>query len=292
MANAWCQWCDDMGSQECPCLSSQPRDILRWEAVDLEREAVDVEGEDHLLLDLTKPEIAIDAPSNEALGALLGTALAVRDSKPNCHASTFKNLGYKEIVAEAELLLFKRACLRLELIPPWDRVFFTSIAEGLLAQYQANICLNCSSLVREIDQEYNRFDICSRILREFLAQCDLAGEPIPSALRVWSANSRFTNPPARPKGKPRDNWYRDGLIVITVATLAYWTSKIATRNDETEPRDSICDAVACAFQRNGYSSINFTTVKRVWLNKAMTKDRKPIGPSILKRWRAEDSATS
>ena len=258
----------------------------------MEQEAVEVEGKDYLLLDLMQPEFAISAPLNGVLGVLLRTALAVRDSKPNCHAGTFKNLCYKEIVAEAERLIFEREGLRLKHIPPWDRLPFISISEGLLAQYRANICLNCPSLVREIHQKYDPFDIGNRILREFLAQCDLVGEPIPLALRDWSANSRFTNPPARPKGKPRINWYRDHLIVITIATLAYWTGKAPTRNDEPKLRDSICDAVACAFQRNGYSSVNFTTVKRAWLNKTMTNDRKPIGPSILKRWRAEDSATA
>ena len=281
-----------MGSQECPCLSSQPRDILRWDVVDLEQEAVEVEDKDYFLLDLTQPKFAIGAPLTELLGVLLRTALAVKDSKPNCHAGKFESLCYKEMIAEAERLLFERAGLRLKHIPPWDRVPFTSIAEGLLAQYRANICLNCSCLLREIQQECNPFDINNRILRELLAQCDLVGEPIPLALRDWSAHSRFTNPPARPKGKPRNNWYRDHLIVITIATLAYWTGKTPTRNDESKLRDSICDAVVCAFQRNGYSSVNFATVKRAWLNKAMTNDGKPIGPSILKRWRAEDSATA
>ncbi len=287
-----CKWCDDMGSRECPCLSSQPRDILRWDVVDLEQEAVEVEGKDYFLLDLTQQKFAICAPLNGVLGVLLRIALAVRDSKPNCHAGTFGSFCYEEIIVEAERLLFERAGPSLKHIPPLDRVPFTSIAEGLLTQYRANICLNCSCLLRKVHQERASFDISNRILRELLAQCDLVGEHIPLALRDWSANSRFTNPPARPKGKPRNNWYRDHLIIITIATLAYWTDKAPTRNDESRLRDSICDAVVCAFQRSGYSSVNFATVKHAWLNKAMTNDGKPIGPSVLKRWRAEDSATA
>ena len=103
-----------MGSQECPCLSSQPRDILRWDVVDLEQEAVEVEGKDYFLLDFMQPKFAIGAPLTGVLGVLLRTALAVRDSKPNCHAGTFKSLCYKEMVAEAERFLFEKAGLRLK----------------------------------------------------------------------------------------------------------------------------------------------------------------------------------
>ena len=209
-----------------------------------------MEGEDYLLLDLTSPEVAIDVPSNGVLSALLLFRLPVRDPKPDCPAGTFKHFNYEKIVVEAERLLFKVTDLTFDCMPPFSRTFFASAAEGLLSSYRAGVCLNCISFMKEIDREGDSM-VLRRILREFLVQCDLAGEPIPAALIKWSAESRFEQPPTGPKGRPIINWYRDGMIVLIVATLAYKTGRKATRNDATEPHHSVCDAVAFIFKKNG-----------------------------------------
>ena len=195
--------------------------------------------------------------------------------EPKIEVDRFREMSLDEMTERASSLLFGKG------IPGFESKFaknhspLDAQAEIWFYLYQQGVCLDCPALIDNADRSDEEAWLGQHFLRTLLGLFDQNGEPIPKALREWSAQSRLKAPQGKP-GRPPENWLRNRCIVHAVADLAYVTGKSPTRNDAS-PEGSPCDAVAKAFQAEGLS-LDAEEVTRVWT-------RKKKGSKFLERLR-------
>ena len=181
--------------------------------------------------------------------------------KPKIEVDRFKEMSLDEMTERASSLLFGKG------IPGFESKFaknhspLDAQAEIWFYLYQQGVCLDCPALTEDADRSDKKVWAAHRLMRTLLGLFDQNDEPIPKALREWSAQSRLKAPQGKP-GRPPENWLRNRCIVHAVADLAYVTGKSPTRN-EASPEGSPCDAVVKAFQAEGLS-LDAEEVTRVW----------------------------
>ncbi len=196
--------------------------------------------------------------------------------RPDFKPGARKKYSFDEMVRIARGLMYGTG------IPGLERKFeqspssFEARAEYKFHLYRQGGCLDCPALTDNADRSDEEAWLGQHSLRTLLGLFDQNGEPIPKALREWSAQSRLKAVKGK-RGNPRKLWLRNVYILHTVAVLAYVTGKYPSRNDEASHTESPCDAVVDAFKKEG---VHLTL--KVVLNAWFKENR---GPKLLERWR-------
>ena len=229
-----------------------------------------------------------------ATSALLSIVRTCGKGKPDCGYGQYSNLQFEEMVEFARHRLFVEGGLQSRSALSREELPFVNDAEVLLEKYRYGQCIDCPTLIRDAERDGEHGNKQHRLLRALLAQFDLDGEPLPLALRSWSAESRFRRPPPREEGRPRQNWIRDLHIIHTVAQLCFMTARDATHNaDRNRVWYSPLGAVARAFQQDQSAhGVSYNGLRSVWLNTKKRKDGRPVGPALLESWITENTADS
>ena len=195
---------------------------------------------------------------------------------PDFKAGARKEYSFDQMVRIARGLIFGTGIPGLERKIAQSPSSFEGPAEFKFHLYRQGVCLDCPALIDNADRSDEEAWLGQHSLRTLLGLFDQNGEPIPKALREWSARSRLKAVKGK-RGTPRRTWLRDVYILHTVAILAYATGKTPTRNDEASLTESPCDAVLDAFEKEG---VHLTL--KVVLNAWFKENR---GPKLLERWR-------
>ena len=196
--------------------------------------------------------------------------------RPDFKPGARKKYSFDEMVRIARGLMYGTG------IPGLERKFeqspssFEARAEYKFHLYRQGGCLDCPALTDNADRSDEEAWLGQHFLRTLLGLFDQNGEPIPKALREWSAQSRLKAVKGK-RGNPRRKWLRDVYILHTVAVLAYATGKTPTSNAASKNAKSACDAVFDAFKKEGVH-LTLKVVRNAWF-----KDSK--GPKLLERWR-------
>ena len=238
-----------------------------------------------------------EAHPDGATSAHLCDLETAQRGKPHAVAGQMRDLlDFDRMVRLARFLLFDKSMRdgsalnsmnrpRLDRLPKDGMVLVKSYAELLFESYRDGGCLRCTSLIKDAGRDGEPGREGERILRSLLGVFDQEGERIPRELRAWSAESRLEKPPPGGQGSPKRYGLRDRRIIHTVAYLAYLTDRDPTRKDKSEAK-SVCDAVALALQKNGFSVFTYQAAKTVW--RKTKKDGVALGPVMLERWKEQD----
>ena len=188
-----------MDSSRCPCFSDEPRRI----------EQVGEAFKRQWFKDKSQKEqsefVARRHPAG-ATSAILNIVRTCGKRKPDCGYGEYRHLRFEEMVAFARHRLFVEGGLQSRSSLSHDELPFVNDAEVLLEKYRYGQGIDCPTLIRDAERDGEHGNKQHRLLRSLLAQFDLNGEPLPLALRSWSAESRFQRPPPREEGRPRQNW--------------------------------------------------------------------------------------
>ena len=276
-----------MGSSHCPCFSDEPRGI----------EHVGEAFKRQWFKDKSQKEVSEFVARRHpdgAASAILNIVRTCGKGKPDCGYGEYSDLQFEDMVEFARHRLFVKGGLQSRSALSREELPFVNDAEVLLEKYRYGQCIDCPTLIRDAERDGEHSNKQHRLLRSLLAQFDLNGEPLPLALRSWSAESRFQRPPPREEGRPRQNWIRDLHIIHTVAQLCFMTARDATHNaDRSKLWHSPLGAVARAFQQDRSAhGISYNALRSVWLNTEKRDDGRPVGPALLESWRTQDSADS
>ena len=277
-----------MGSPDCACLSSRFPGIL-------DRVQREISGKAHLRQDYESMLArTADNHPNGAASVHVSILETLGRGKPNYRAGEFKDLSFDEAAKLAQELIFGPGNPKFDRVPQRSRLETFRQSELLIEGYRAGLCLNCPTLIKEASKDGRAGKSAQWKLRVLLSLFDRWGEPVPVALREWSALSRFDKPPPGDGGRPFTNWYRDRRIIHAVAVISYITGKSPTRSDKITKKkpQSGCDTVARAFQLEGYHGYTYDRIRSVWYGTKRSDDGKPTGPTMLKSWRAEDGTSS
>ena len=283
-----------MNGPECPCRPGAASADLQ-----AKRDAfIGRYGDDAGAWDVIHWDIASTHPDG-ATSAYLHRKKLSGEGRPPFPAGCLAGvLDFDGMVMEASYRLFGRSPLDgrpldhairpcLDAVPVPDRIVGEVFAEFRFECYRNGYCLHCPKLIEHAKRDGDEGKEGEHILRSLLALFDRAGEPLPLALREWSAESRFKTPPLRLKpGSPPKNWLRDLFIIHTVATLSYLTGRSPTRNEATVDRIACCDTVARAFQDNEGQDLKRRTVEDVW--SGTKSDGVKPGPAMLQLWQEQD----
>ena len=194
---------------------------------------------------------------------------------PDLKAGARKEFSFDQMVRIARSLIFETGIPGLEQKFEQSPPSFEWSVEYKFHLYRQGACLDCPALIDNANRSDEEAWLGQHSLRTLLGLFDQNGEPIPKALREWSAQSRLKAVKGK-RGNPRRTGLRDRYIIHTVAILAYVTGKSPTRNDAS-PEESPCDAVLTAFKKEG---VHLTL--KVVLNAWFKENR---GPKLLERWR-------
>lgn len=276
-----------MDSSQCPCFSDEPHGI----------QYVGEAFRRHWFKSKSPKEVSDSVARwhpDGATSAILNIVRTCGQGKPDCGYGEFSDLQFEDMVEFARYRLFVEGGLKSRCTPSREELPLVHDAEILLEKYRHGQCIDCSTLIRDAEQDGEHGKKRHRLLRSLLAQFDLNGQPLPPALRSWSAESRFQRPPPLDGRRPRQNWIRDLHIIHTVAQLCFMTARDATHNaDRSKLWHSPLGAVARAFQQDRSAhGISYNALRSAWLNTEKRDDGRPVGPALLESWRTQDSAAS